>query len=192
MSVAFENLPTCGLEAFFLVGDIGEAHFAVDRDVVVVPQHDELTEFLHSCEADGFVADAFHQAAVPSDDVGIVIYHFLAVTRAQGFFGHREADGVGNALAEWAGGGFNAGGMAVFRVTSRDGAQLAEILDLLQRHIFVACEVKKRVKQHRTVARGQDEPVTVGPVRGGGVKLQVLIKEHGCNVRHAHRHTWVA
>jgi hypothetical protein len=38
------------------------------------------------------------------------------------------------------------------------------------------------------MARRQDEPVAVGPVRRGGVEAQVLFEQHGRDVGHAHRH----
>ncbi len=64
----------------------------------------------------------------------------------------RHADGVGNALAERPGRRFDARGVAVFRVAGGLGAKLAELLDVLDRHVGVAGQVKQRIEQHRAVA----------------------------------------
>ena len=70
--------------------------------------------------------------------------------------------------------------------------ELAEVLKLLQRRLFIPCEVKQSIKQHRPVACRQDEAVTVGPMRGLWVKPQVLVKQDRGDVCHAHRHTGMA
>jgi hypothetical protein len=46
--------------------------------------------------------------------------------------GEREADGVADALAERAGGRFDAGGVAVLGVTRRLAAELAEVLQFFE------------------------------------------------------------
>ena len=50
-------------------------------------------------QADGFVADAFHQVAVRGDDIGLVADELVAEAGVQQPFGQRHADGIGNALA---------------------------------------------------------------------------------------------
>jgi hypothetical protein len=60
----------------------------------------------------------------------------------QHLFGQRHADGVGDALAERAGGGLDAGGVAVFRVARGLAVQLAEVLQVVDRQI-VAGEVQQ-------------------------------------------------
>jgi len=72
----------------------------------------------------------------------------------------RHADAGGNALAEGAGGGFDAGCPAVFRVTGTFTVQLPEILDVVESHRngaqllicrvdrFYAAQMQGRVKQH--------------------------------------------
>ena len=77
----------------------------------------------------------------------------------------RHADRVAEALAERPGGGLDAGRMAVFGMAGRDRAELAEALDLVDRHRLVAEEMKQRIDQHRAVAGREHEPVAIGPVR---------------------------
>jgi hypothetical protein len=51
-------------------------------------------------QRDRFLADAFLQAAVADEGVGVVVDHARAETRAQPRLGHRHAQRVGDALAE--------------------------------------------------------------------------------------------
>ena len=118
------DMPAVGFEALRRV--IGEPAFdvAVDRDAVVVPESDQLAQAERAGERAGLVGDAFHQAAVTEESVGVVVDD--AVTGAvelgcQYFLGQREADSVGDALTQWAGGCFNPGGVAEFRVARRAG-----------------------------------------------------------------------
>ena len=53
------------------------------------------------------MADAFHQAAIASDDVGIMIGD-VAIARIGQTLTEGHADCVAEALAEWAGGGLDA------------------------------------------------------------------------------------
>jgi hypothetical protein len=65
------------------------------------------------------VGNAFHHAAIAQEHVGVVVDDVVAGTvelRAQHFFGQRETHGW-RALAQRAGGGFDARGVAEFRVT---------------------------------------------------------------------------
>ncbi len=74
-----------------------------------------------------------------------MIDHFRAKFGAQLFFGHGKAHGIGNALPQRTGRGFDPLGMAIFRVARRDRAPLAEITDLIERHVFVTRQVQKRI-----------------------------------------------
>ncbi|MNV66264.1 hypothetical protein D3C71_1590090 [compost metagenome] len=149
-----------------LVGRVGDRDRAVDRDVVVVPEDDQLVELEVAGKRDGFLADAFHEAAVTGEHIGVVLHQVLAELVAQLTFGDCHADGVGDALAERTGGRLDAGGVAVFRVAGGAGAELAEILDLLDGDVFVARQIEQRIKQHRAMAGRQHEPVAVRP---GGI-----------------------
>jgi hypothetical protein len=65
--------------------------------------------------SEGLVADALHQAAVAQEGVGVVVHHgvaFAVELGRQQLLGQRHAHGVGDALAQRAGGGFHAGGVA--------------------------------------------------------------------------------
>ena len=131
---------------------------------------------------DGFLADAFHEATVADKGVGFMLDQIRAEHGVQVAFGNRHADGIGDALAQGAGGCFNACGMAEFRVACGFGTPLAEIADFFHRHVGIAGEMEQGVDQHGTVAGGQDEAVAVGPMRGFGVEFQESGKQHGGDV----------
>ncbi|MNT07003.1 hypothetical protein D3C72_1416910 [compost metagenome] len=107
-------------------------------------------------------------------------------------FGDRHADGIGDALAERAGRRLDAGGVTIFRVAGGLGAHLAELLDVLDGHVLVACQIEQAVEEHRTVAGRQDEAVAVRPERVLRVEVQIPGEENGGDVGAAHRHAGVA
>ncbi len=53
-------------------------------------------------------------------------------------------------------------------------------------------QMQQRVKQHRAVAGGEHEAVAIRPGRVGRIEFQELRKQHGRDVRHAHRHAGMA
>ena len=65
--------PAGGLEALHLVDRVGQRQRAVDRDAVVVEQHDQLVEPQVPGERDRLLGDAFHQVAVGGEHVGVVV-----------------------------------------------------------------------------------------------------------------------
>jgi hypothetical protein len=74
------------------------------------------------------VADALHQAAVARDHPGVVVDDLGPEAGAQRFLGDGEAHGIGQALAQRAGGRLDPRGMAVFGVPGGARAPLAEAL----------------------------------------------------------------
>ena len=83
---------------------------------------------------DRLLADALHEAAVARDHVGVVIDDIIAIALVEQPLGERHADGVAEALPQRAGGGLDAGGMAIFGMTRRLRVELAEALQLLDVH----------------------------------------------------------
>ena len=183
------DVPAVGLETLRNV--FGEPAFdvAVDGDAVVVPEGDQLAQAEGAGQRAGFVRHAFHQAAVAEENESVVIDDFvtrLVELGGEYLFGQREADRVGDALAERAGGRFDARGVAVFRVARRPGVQLAEVLDVVDRDV-VAGQVQQRVDQHRAVAVRQHEAVAVGPFRIGRIVTQMAAPKDFGDFGHAHR-----
>ena len=152
MAVAFQHVPSRSCKARLLIGGIRKRHFAVDGNAVVIPQHDQAVQLVLARDADGLLADALHQAAVADNDVGVMVLHLGTPAGAQMRLCHGKANRVGDALTQGAGGGFNASHMAKLGVACGDGAPLAEVLDLVQRDVFVARQVQQRIDQHRAMA----------------------------------------
>src|SRR3546814_1805561 len=119
------------------------------RDVVVVPERHQLAQAQGAGERGGLVRDAFHHAAVAHEHPGAVVDHgeFGAVEALrEQLLGQREAHGVGEALAERAGGGLHARGHEVLGMAGGLRFELAELLDLFDRQV-VAGPVQQRVMQ---------------------------------------------
>ena len=70
-----DGVPAARLEALELVDRIRQRQRAVDRDAVVVEQHDQLGEPQVAGERDRLLADAFHEVAVGGQHEGVVIDH---------------------------------------------------------------------------------------------------------------------
>ena len=133
--------------------------------------------------------DAFHHAAVTEERVAVVIDNLETVAvelGGQQLLGQCESNGIAETLAQRAGGRFDAGGMTVFRVAGRLAVQLAEFFQFVERQI-VTRQVQQRVDQHRAVAIGEHETVTVGPFRVGRVVFEMTIPQGDGHFGHAHR-----
>ena len=128
----------------------------------------------------------------PQNAIHVVIEQLEPRTiemRRQPTLGDRHADAVGNALAERPGGGLDARGQAVFRMAGSLAAELAEILDLIQRHCRLAedfalgtdCldagQMKQGIEQHGSVSVGEHETVAVWPDRVFRVVAQKLLPQ---------------
>ncbi len=92
------HVPTVGLEA--LGGVVGEPAFdlAVDGDAVVVVEGDQLAELLGAGQGGDLMGDAFHQAAVADEAVGVMVDDGVAGTVELGSQG-ALGDGHATALA---------------------------------------------------------------------------------------------
>ena len=192
VAVDGDRVPARRLETLLLVCGVGDADRTVDGDVVVVPEHDQLAQGEVPGKREGFLADAFHEAAVTRDDVGVVVDEVVAKLRVQVRFGDGHADGIGEALAQRTCRRLHAGRVPVFGVARRDGAELTKVADLVHVHLREASEMEERVDQHRAVARTEDEAVAVVPVGVGRVEVHELAPEHGGRVGHSHRHSRMA
>lgn len=71
--------------------------------------------------------------------------------------------------------------------------ELAERLDLIERHLLVAGKMQQRVEQHRAVTGGENEAVAVRPGWIGSVVFQELREQHGGrDIGRAHRQAGMA
>ena len=159
------DVPAVGLEAPRDVLAEGERSVALDRDVIVVVEIDQVAEPPVARERGRLRGHALHQIAVGDDaedapgDGGEV----LAVeSRGQHLRGDREPDAVPEPLAERAGRGLDAGGQAALGMARGAAAELSEASQLLEWKLE-AGEVEQGVEQHRGVSGREHEPVAVRP-----------------------------
>ncbi len=94
-------------------------------------------------------------------------------------------------LAERSGGHLDSKAVVTLGMTGRVAPPLSEVAEVFERQ-WKPREVEHRVEEHRPVAVGEDEPVTIGPLRRVGVDVEVLRPERGRNVGHSHRHARVS
>ena len=185
------HVPAVGLEPPGDIVAVGECGVAVDRDVVVVVHAHQPTEALVAGQRGGLVADAFHQAAVAGEHEREVVLHIGAEAGLEVALRQGHADGVGEPLAERAGGDLHAGGVADLGVARRGRTPLAEGLDVVQFQP-VAGEEQHRVLEDGGVAVGQYETVAVRPVRVGRVVAHHPAVEHMGQRGECHRGALVA
>ena len=139
-------------------------------------------------KVDRLMADPLLETAVAGDHVGMVVDEACAEAGGQHALRERHADRGGDALAERPGRRLDTQRMAVFRMPGSAAAELAEPLQLLDRHVGIAEQMVDSVEQHGPVSRRQDEAVAVRPAGRGRIDADEAVEEHGRHVGHAHRH----
>ncbi len=188
------DVPAVGGEARADVLRERERGVALDRDVVVVVEREQLAEAEVPRERGGLRGHALHEVAVRDDRVDPVVDDLVAravEARREHALGDGHADRVAEALPERPGRGLDAGGVAELRVARRARAPLAEGLQVVERDV-VAREVERRVLEHAGVARAQHEAVAVGPARRRGIDLHGLAVEQVRDRREGHRRPGMA
>ncbi len=160
--------PARGLEARQLVVRAGQRGRAVDRDLVVVEQHDQPAEPEMPGERDRLVAEALHQAAVAGDHIGD------SDRRDRRRSAHSSAARPAPCRPRW-----RCPARAVRswsrrpacgRIRDGPGSSIptaGSALQLVDRHALVAGQMQQRVEQHRAVAGRQHEAVAIRPRRIG-------------------------
>ncbi len=156
----FQHVPAVAAEPGRNVVVIGDLCGAVDRDVVVVVDGDQLAEPEVAGQRGRLVGDALHQAAVAGDHVGVMVDRLGAELVAKDPFGDRHSDGVGEALSERPGGDFDAGGVAGLRVARCCRFPLPERLEVIE------CEPEPGEVQHRVLQASMRARLTTRNGRG--------------------------
>ena len=201
-----QHLPAASLEARGDVLGEGEGGRAFDADVVAVVEPAEVAQPQVARQRRPLGRQPFHQVAVAAQRVHAVGEQRQVrpvVGGGQPALRQRHADAGGCALAERAGGGFDAGGVAVLGVAGAATAELAEAFQVGHRHRQRARlaarrlrphagQVQQAVQQRRGVARRQHEAVAVRPGRVHRVEAQEALPHRVGDRRGAHRRTGVA
>ncbi len=190
------HVPAVGLEALAHV--LAERHLGLARelDLVVVVEADQPAEPEVTGQRARLGGHALLHVAVAGDRVGVMVDQLVAVAveaRGEHALRQREADRVGDALAERPGRDLHARGALRLELGMAGGraAELAEVLEVLERDP-VAREVEDRVEEHRRVARRQHEAVAVEPLRVRRVVLHLVRVEAVGHGRQRHRSAGVA
>ncbi len=175
-----EHMPAHGLEPKPHILGKADVGASLDGDLVVVVNADQLSQPQVAGQRGRFIRDTFHEIAVAAHDIGVMIHDFLShpvESGGQVAFGHGHAHGGGKPLSQRAGGGFHAGGDAVFGVARGFAVQLTKLLNILGAQV-VTGQGQQAVEQHRGVSPGEDEPVPVGPLGIFGVVFHHLGPQH--------------
>ena len=192
MPVAGHHMPAGGAEAGRHVLAAGQAHRAIDGNGVVVPDHVQPAQLQVAGQRNRLLADTLHQAAIAGNHPGAVIHQAIPEHTVQVPLGHGHAHRHRQPLPQRPCGAFNARQLGVLGVAGARGMPLAEAPDVIQRRLLIAGQVQQRIDQHGAMACRQHEPVSIRPARGLGIEHQVVGKQHGGNIGHAHRHAGVA
>ncbi len=160
-------MPVVGLKTLADVVGVRQFGRALDADVVVIVETNELGEAQMSGQGSGLVRCAFHQIAVATENVGEMVDDLVAwaiVNGRQMRLGGGHAHGIHHALTERTGGGFHAGCVPIFRVSGRAASPLPKVFDIVECQIE-AGQMQHRIEQHGGVTVREHKAVTVKPVR---------------------------
>ena len=166
-----DDLPAVGFVAGGHVFGEPAVDLAVDGDAVGVVQGDELAQAPTHRPGAGLVGDAFHEAAVTEEHIGVMVDDRMfggVEAGGQHLFGQGHAHGGRDALSQGTGGHLHAGGHVALRVAGGAGAQLAEVADVVHAQV-VTGEVQHGIEQHGGVTVGQHEAVSIHPAGIGGI-----------------------
>jgi hypothetical protein len=170
---------------------------ALDGDVVVVIEHDEVSQPLVTGEAAGFGRDTFFHVSVGHDHPDGVVEDALAglgvrvIEPSLAPRGHRHAHGGADARAERAGGGLDAEGVAVLRVSWCATSPLPVELEVLEGQP-VAGQVELDVEGQAGMPAGKNEAVASDPVGVGRIVAQEFLEDQIRGWGEAHRRAGVA
>ena len=90
-----------------------------------------------SGESDGFLRDTFHEAAISTEGVSVMVNLVISVFSVQHFFGDGHTNSVGDTLSKRTGGGLDTLGFEVLGMTGGSTSELSETFDIFESDIFV-------------------------------------------------------
>ena len=180
------GVPAVGLEALEHILGQHQVGVAFDLDAVGVEDHGQVAELLVGREGSGFAGDALFDVAFAADDPDVVVERGFA---CRGFrikqtalvaLAVGETDGGREALAQRAGGHFDARGQTVFGVARGAGVGTAtEVLQIIQGQA-IAREVELNVLGEGGMTAGKNETVAAFPLGIVRIMLdEVLVQRVG-------------
>ena len=160
-----QRLPAGGRKRASWSAESDKRGRAVDRDVVVVEEHDQLVQLQMAGERVASWLTPSIRSPSPAMHIGVVVDQRRRTAREHPL-GQRHADGRGDALPERAGGRFDAGVWPYSGWPAQGLPSWRKVRMSSMRHGLHSRSDQQGVKQHRAVAGRQHEAVAVGPVRG--------------------------
>jgi hypothetical protein len=169
----------------------------LDRDLVVVVEHDEVAQLLDTRQRRRLRGHAFLDVAVGGDHIdevveragsrcGVRVEQAALIARR-----HRHAYRRCQALAERARGDLDTSGVPELWVPGRLGSPGAQRLDVGQLQTEAA-EVELQVEGQAAVPAGQHEPVAAQPMGVAGVMAHRALEKGVSQRRQAHRRPGMA
>jgi len=185
------HMPVAQAEAGEHVVALSDLYAAIIGHPVVVPEKDELAQAQMSGERDHLLANAFLQAAVADQRVGVMIDDLRPEPFVEEGFGDGHAGGIGNPLAERAGRRLDAAVRIELRMTLAMRAEFPEGFDFVDGDLLVTAQVEKRVEQHRPMPVRLHEAVAVEPQRILRIELQMAREKGRAGIGGAQRRAGV-
>ena len=128
-------MPVVGCEA----GDsiLGESQIrrAVDGNVIVIVEIDQLSQAQMARQRGGFGGHALHQVAIRDNGIDEMIKQFLPELGCQVRLSDGHAHARGESLPQGPGRRLHSRGQTILRMTGGLASPLSEVADLLQRKI---------------------------------------------------------
>jgi hypothetical protein len=172
---------------------LGEAHLGLtrERDLVVIPEVDEVIKLKVTRHRRGFSGDSFHEVAIAHQREYSVIENILSIPSREHLTRERESYAVRGALSKRPGGALYPGGDAELRMPRGDAIPLTKALKLTHREV-VPEEVQHRVKYHAPVTSREYETIAIDPRWVLRVKAKIVRPQHGGKVGGSEWESWVS
>mmetsp|Transcript_31839 Transcript_31839/g.67832 ORF Transcript_31839/g.67832 Transcript_31839/m.67832 type:complete len:518 (+) Transcript_31839:724-2277(+) len=198
VAVNFVGLKSVGFVTLDDILGLSVFGHLVKGDLVGVVEDNQVVKLLLRREAGGLRRDSLLEAAITSKGEDVVVKDRVVISvvfRGGHLFRNGESDGVGNTSSQGTSGALNSRGgvlrVGEFRVAGSLGVVLTEVLQLLNGEVEPS-KVQPGIKEHGSVAGGEDEAVTVHPLGILRVVLHLGSVENGSNFSASKRKTHVA
>lgn len=125
-----DDVPAVSLVALGNILSEGNVGVAVNGNVVVVVDSNEVAELEVASQGAGLTGNALHQAAIAEEAVGVVVREGEAGLVEDGggvSLGHGQTDGIADTLTQRAGGDLDTGGIVSLGVARSDAINSLEM-----------------------------------------------------------------
>ena len=195
------HVPAVGKEARCDIVAESQVRVPFDGYPVAVVNPAQVTQHLVTGERGCFARYAFHHVAVAADRIDVVVEYRKTRTievPSQPACGERHAHRIAAALPERTGRRLDTAGQTVLRVAGTFAAELSKPPDIVDRdggrplpllfavYCFHAAEMEHGIEQHRGMAIGKHEAVSIGPGWIVGIKTQKALPQRVNHRRQGH------